>query len=224
MTMEDENERIKNAAEAIHKIERFGRKAEFTLANGIVLSIKAVPPMILTATARDALKYPDPPVKWNEERQRDEPNPNDPDYQDAMRKVEAEAILTMRNLAIALGTEVKSLPEGYFPPEADDWFNAPAMQMAVRHGLKLNTEDPIERYLAWMLYYAIEDYTDLILAERLVNELGTLRRDEVDAALESFRGVPAWPTDNGRTAEVGHSNGDRTNRASRRAGARNRGT
>ncbi len=221
MTMDEQSAAITGATEALRKIERLGRAAEMTLSNGIVFTVKAVPPILLNTVAREAATVPDPPVTWIDEKQREEPNPNDPAYKAEVARIEANAMVLMRNVAIAAGTAVKSVPDGYFLPEDDRWLETTAIAYARKNGLAINWEDAGDRYIAWVTFYACEDWNDIFQLEQLVYELGVLKRQEVNDALESFRRLPLGNADPEPTAIGQHSNGHRANRADRRAGAGN---
>lgn len=87
---------------------------EFTAPYGAVLKIQAVAtPLIQDVTS----KITDPPVPtwYNKEMERDEPNPNHPDYVTALETAERERGMAVIDALILFGLEVIK------PPENDNW-------------------------------------------------------------------------------------------------------
>lgn len=204
---------IQAAAKAARS-EDFKIPHELTLSNGIVLKVKAMPPLLLSAVAR-SIPEPEVPVVWLEEKQRDEPNPNHPMYIRQMVERDAQISLATINLILYACTEVKTVPSGIAKPEDQSWLTQAKMA-----GIQFNAEDPIERYLAWMRSYAITTLDDLNNVQTLPLQLAGTTEAEVDSIAESFRSREGGGVDNDIPLEVGSQNGDHVlqpNRRSRRA-------
>lgn len=215
--MNREMESIDTVSRAVDRITRSGRFAEFTLTNGIVLNLKPVPPLLIQAVSQEFVT-PDPPVVYIEEKGRNEPNPNDPEYQRQLEKLSEDQNMATNNLVLAIGTSVKSVPEGYYLPEQDEWIaNIEFASRISGKELKIDREDNIQRYLCWLRFYALESLGDMVLVQSLPGQLAGIREGEVDEVLESFLSLPARRTDNGSEVEAGHQNGDTANRRTRRA-------
>lgn len=215
--MNKEMESIDAVSRALDRITRSGRFAEFTLTNGIVLNLKPVPPLLIQAVSKE-FKTPEPPIVYIEEKGRDEPNPNDPGYRRELEQLAEDQNTATNNLVLAVGTSVKSVPEGYFRPEEDGWIASIEFASKVSgKEIKINRDDEIERYLCWVRFYAIESLGDMVLAQSLPGYLSGIREGEVDEVLESFLNLPQRRTDNDSTAEAGNQNGHSANRAARRA-------
>lgn len=224
MDLKTEIESMDVVVRAIDRVKRIGRFAEFTLSNGIVLSLKPVPPFLLAAVQSE-YQTPDPPSVYMEEKGRDEPNPNDPAYIQTLERLEQQQQLALNSLILAVGTSVKFVPEGYSGPEESTWFEG-IHYLAKASGVEidLDAEDEKKRYLLWLRYYALENSDDTILATTLPLQLGGIREGEVSEVLDSFRSLPQRGTDPDSSPEAGSSNGNSDNRAARRAGARSRRT
>lgn len=206
---------------AVDRIVRRGRFADFTLSNGIVLKVKPVAPYLMTAVVKE-FEYPDPPKVYMEEKGRDEENPNDPEYTKTVAEIDAARDLAVNDLLMGVGTEVSSVPEGYFPPESDNWIDQVEFAFRIT-GKELNIErsDTIRRYLCWLRFYALETQIDLALASGLPLQVAGIQEGEVEEVIESFRGVSERGADQQGLSTDGSENGDPENRAARRRRTRN---
>ena len=217
MSLSQEIESIEAVSRAVDRVKRVGRGAEFTLSNGIVLKIKSVPPFLVQAVQNE-FKTPAPPKVYIEEKGREEENPNDPEYLRKLLELEDQQNLAINDLFLAAGTEVISVPDGYFGPEQDDWIAVVEFaQNITGTDVHIERDNPIKRYLHWLRFYALETGADVALATRLPMELAGIREGEVDEVMESFRSVPERRTNTQDTIEQGNSNGHTANRATRRA-------
>lgn len=215
--MQSELDAIDAVSRAIDRITRKGRFAEFELSNGIVLTLRPIPPLMLQAINQE-FNPPPPPKVYMEEKGREEENPNDPAYLKSLEQLASDQDLAINDMILAMGTSVKSIPEGYFGPEDDDWI-APvefAISLSGREIL-VNRENKIKRYLHWLRFYAMETGADIALATGLPMQLAGIREGEIEEVIDSFRGLPQRRTDPESTAPTGSKNGNPTNRATRRA-------
>lgn len=222
--MQIEMDSMQAASRAVDRITRNGRFAELKLINGIVLSIKPVPPLLLSAVLAE---FPDPPepTVWMEELGRNEPNPNDPQYAKDLIAVSEARDLAVNNLVLAVGTSFNSAPEGYFGPDDDGW--VATVEFANKLvGKEIQVEkadgDSITRYLQWMRFYALETSLDIALAQSLPYQLAGIREGEVEEVIESFQRNPQWGANTLGEPEAGNQNGNTDNRTARRARPRAR--
>lgn len=221
--MERELHAIDAVSHAVDRVTRKGRFAEFELSNGIVLTMRPVPPMLLQAVNQE-FAPPDPPRVYIEEKGRDEPNPNDPEYAKTLLRLSAEQDLAINDLVLAVGTTVKSIPEGYFGPDEDGWIaNIEFANRLTGRNLVIDKEDSIRRYLQWLRFYAMETGMDVALATGLPLQLAGIREGEVEEVVDSFRSLPERRADPNGASAPGSTDGDSTNRATRRARSRDRG-
>lgn len=217
MNLEQETEAINAVSRAVDRVKRVGRGAEFQLSNGIILRIKSVPPFLYQAVQNE-FKAPPPPKVFIEEKGREEENPNDPEYIRLLIELDEQQSLAINDLFLAAGTEIISVPEGYYLPEEDGWIaSVEFAQNITGKELRIDRENPIKRYLHWLRFYALETGADIALATRLPMELGGIREGEVEEVMESFRGLPQRGTDTSSEATTGNSNGHTANRAARRS-------
>lgn len=219
--MQEELEAFEAVSRAIDNVKRIGRNAELTLSNGIVLNIKSVPPYLIQAVTRE-FKEPTPPKVMMEEKGREEENPNDPSYLRELQEVWEKQALAINDLYLAVGTSVKSVPEGYYRPEDDEWIDQVIYAgNLVGLNIEINRDDKIKRYLHWVRFYACETGMDAALAQGLSAQLAGIRQDEVEEVMESFRRPTPRAADREPEPEEGNQDGDNENRASRRRRPRN---
>lgn len=219
--MQESIESIDLVSRAVDRIKRRGRFAEFTLSNGIVLTIKSVPPILVQAILKE-FEPPPPPKVYMEEKGRDEENPNDPNYLRELAALEERQSTAINNLYLGVGTTFKSVPEGYFSPEEDGWIEKVefAANLTGSH-VNIDKQPGVKRYLCWLNYYAMETATDMLLCQGLPLQLAGIREGEVEEVVESFRGVQERGADTDGGSETGSENGHSANRAARRSRSRN---
>lgn len=159
-----------------------------TLSTGVVLRIKPVSPFLLqTIKSAQEKAKPRVPVWHNTEDDRDEENPSDPAYLEAVRAWNSELGDKVYSALIAYGTETDAIPDGLPGPNDDSWME----------GLQA-IEIPVPstgrgRYIAWVKYIAAvtgEDTANVNLA--CLRALG-LAEEDVAKAAASFRGEQGRP-------------------------------
>jgi hypothetical protein len=161
---------------------------EVTLENGVALRLKPVPPFAIRNAAAH-LKRPEVPIWVDPDKGREEPNPNDPDYQAAVRQYvndQAEAALTV---ALLLGTEVISVPEGMYGVADERWAEEVTESMALAGGHFEVHASGKARYLDWLRMYAIPSEIDNYRLTRILTSGVGLTEAEVQRSVESFRSL-----------------------------------
>lgn len=159
------------------------------LSTGVVLRVKPVPGRILGDAAR-LVKRPTPPMVMNNDRGREEPNPDDPGYLDALREWSQQTMEASVNVALTLGTTVEHLPGGMHPPESDAWIEEVAgAYEVVGMASPVRTAPPKARYLDWLLYYAIGRDEDQFILTKVLFATHMITREELADAIASFRGL-----------------------------------
>lgn len=148
---------VKTAASVVDEVDRLKFDPIVRLSNGIVLRGKPVPRAVMLNVVR---RIPVPPVpvvavEAVEGGTRDEENPNDPDYLDAIEAMHSARLEATYRAAYALGTEVVSVPEGMYGPEADGWLE----ELAVV-GAEADVTSRTARYLSWLQMYALSSQQD----------------------------------------------------------------
>jgi hypothetical protein len=88
-----------------------------TLERGFKVKITPVPGMLITE-AISRVQEPKVPIVWNDKKDREEPNYQDPTYVAAMQRYEAQKVIASTNAAIRMGVR---LIDGL--PEDDSWID-----------------------------------------------------------------------------------------------------
>ena len=155
---------------------------EVELSSGVILSLRPTPKhFIYQVTSR--FQPPQVPTVWLEKKQREEQNPNDPDYQLAIEMYAVEVANAATDVTILRGSQVKYIPDHVMGPDDDDW--KAEMQLL---GMPL-AESKRARYLAWVKGVAAPMDRDIeILLEALGRLTGVAEADVLDA-VEKFRRV-----------------------------------
>ncbi len=200
--MNEELVAIDAVSRALDRIKKIGRFAEFELSNGIVLKMKPVPPILLQAVTSEFNPPPVPKVHI-EEDDRWEENYSDPNYLDELNRLAEAQGKALQDLVAAVGSEVLSVPDGYFRPEEDGWIDQVKFAAELTGTkLEMDLENSTKRYLYWLRFYALETGADAALAQNLPYQLSGIREGEVEEVIESFRSLPARRTDNESTSET----------------------
>lgn len=142
-----------------------------TLSSGVRVRLKPVPD-ILMQRVMSKIRKPKVPMWFNPEKERDEPNPNDPDYLEAVRQAEDERGQKAIDASIMFGCElVDSLPEDR------TW-----IKRLNRFGIEVDESDEFELQFAYLKYVAFVNSSDLAL----VSGFGLGERD-IENAGATFR-------------------------------------
>lgn len=141
----------------------------------------------LISEVASRVKDPEVPMCYIEEKDREEPNPDDPEY---LRKV-AEA--TAKRGTVSLETMVMfgvELIDGV--PKDDDWLNR--LRFLEKHGnldlSEYDLDDPMEREFVYKLYIAVGSNDIIEIAK-----MSGISPEEVERAAESFQGSEARAAD-----------------------------
>lgn len=131
--------------------------------------------------AQARIHYPRPPMWHNPDKEREEPNYNDPDYLEAVEQVNRDRGNAAIDVTVMLGVElVDGLPEG------DRWLDGLRF-LEKRGGLDLSDFDfksDLEREFVYKRYIAVsaEDIAT-------VQTMSGITPQEVDAAADGFPGT-----------------------------------
>lgn len=172
-----------------------------SLSNGVVLKLKPVSGLLIRRAASQ-IAAPKPPMWHNADRDRDEPNPNDPDYLNALAQHEEAVGMAAMNVMFIVGTKPQMpLPDGITAIDSDDWIEELAFLDIV-----VQKEGP-GRYLDWLKYVVLGDMRDLVKTAVAVGRMSGLQENDVLAALDSFRGGEERRADsNAPAADSGDGN------------------
>lgn len=180
---------VNGLVDLAHKPQRADR---FVTSRGAVLKLQPVTNMILNNITRER-PQPKVPRVFIEAKGREEENPNDPDYLEAMNNYNYEIGMLAIDISVALGTALDlDEPQAVdliFPQE-EEW----------RAGLIFIGLTPSElgpaRYVDWIKYYATTSITELQALHEAVRSLsGYVTESAVQAVEDSFRGDEERDTD-----------------------------
>jgi hypothetical protein len=164
--------------------------SELILSNGIVLSLRPIPPGIIErAIAR--LERPKVPKITLKDKGVEEENPNDPEYLDALAIRERKVIETSTNVMLLVGTAIKSIPDGLCGPN-DSWLDT---EMLSYLGVEAEMKTKYDRYLSWLNLYGLACQEDVLVVLSAVTKMAGLGEEDVQAAVSRFRSRKTRRTD-----------------------------
>lgn len=153
-----------------------------TTSKGVVIRVQGIPNMML-ADARRKIKPPKIPTWHNPDKDRDEENPNDPEYIDALQEYNMRVGTMGVTAMLAFGTEVMGkLPADVQSASDPGWSDdlKEILDVDVPAGGK-------GRYAAWLRLYVLSD-PDLTEVTRAVSRAsGIVTEAEVEVEQDNFR-------------------------------------
>lgn len=155
---------------------------------GLIFKLKKFSNIII----RDAVmkvEEPKPPDIWIEDKERFEPNPNDPGYKEALRDYVYASSMVAVNATIVLGTEVTQVPASLKAVDDSAWI-APLTII----GLEV-PPDPLNRYLCWVRWHALDDLELANLHRACRRYNGVVLSSDVEDAQDSLKSVSERDTD-----------------------------
>lgn len=159
-------------------------KQELTTSVGVVLEVYNPPAMALRDKQRQLEKAkPKVPVVYLESKGREEENPNDPDYIQAMNDFNEQLGLELYNAAVLLCVKVKMVPAGVTECDDDSWVeDFEVIGMPIPNGRA--------RYLAWIKYIAAPAASDMAAIENAITRAAGVAEEDVAEAAASFPSEP----------------------------------
>lgn len=210
------------AIDAVKRTASGGAPDKVTLKSGITLKCRGVPPYVQRAVLA-GITVPEIPKVRNKEQDRDEENPNDPEYAKAVAAYDLRVAEAGDNLYLLSGTRPSSIPDGVHKPEDDAWIeDLEANLVAIGEPVTIEREKERLRYLHWVKYYALASSAELILVIATVARLSGVTEEDVASAAEGFpggkgRGVDNEPSAGRPDGEPGDKPAAKTRRARRRS-------
>jgi len=183
---------------------------EMTLKNGTKLVIRGVPALLILAVSE---KYPVPEVPmWrNEEKQRDEPNPLDPEYTKAVaahkKLIEDKTI----DCFLANGVTVTEIGPDCLPVDSDEWLEN------VEYTLDIELPHKgTGRRVAWLRHHLLDDAGELgDIITAITVATGLVSEEAVQQAAKTFRDNQDGAADTGLQTTSDSGLGDQTGDPSR---------
>lgn len=174
----------KNPAVIVAKEGDESEEKIITLRSGVRVRLKPVPDMVVQR-AMAKINKPKVPMWFNPDKEREEPNPNDPDYLEAVRRAEEERGMVAMDVSIMFGCEL-------IDPIPDDrkW----VQRLRKVAGIEVDDSDEFELEFAYLKYVAFANSADmnyvtgLDMTEADVENAGaTFRSDETRSANSNGR-------------------------------------
>lgn len=156
---------------AVKKLQSTEDPIEVTLLTGAKATLHSVSP-VLIQDVQMAIENPTVPTHWNEVKERDEENPNDPSYLAALEQAEAQRTQAVMDAQVMFGVELKGGFE--VPPK---W-----IKRLKRLGLEFDEDDPDEVEFAYKKYGVSN--TIMVLLARLSG----ISEEDVERFRDLFRG------------------------------------
>lgn len=153
------------------------------LSNGIQFDVRAVAAFAVKKK-QEALEATRPkvPIVHIAEDDRDVEVPEDPRYQEALQRWQAEMVEATYDTLIILGTKLLNVPEALQRPEQEEWAEDLALV-----GIPV-AEKGKARYLAWVKYYACAENKDMVALIQYVNKAVGVPEEDAAKAAAAFRG------------------------------------
>ena len=179
--MSNRDERTAKVIEAEERasISENGRP-QILLSSGVILNLTSVPKTFIYEATR-AFKRPKIPTYLNEEKGREEENPGDPDYLEALEMYAADVANAATDVALLRGTSIQEIPDDVIGPDSDEWIQ----EMEVL-GLPMR-DNPRARYMTWIKAIAAPLDKDINGLLEEVGRLTGVSESDVADAVERFR-------------------------------------
>ena len=187
--MSNRDERTAKVIEAEERasISENGRP-QILLSSGVILNLTSVPKTFIYEATR-AFKRPKIPTYLNEEKGREEENPGDPDYLEALEMYAADVANAATDVALLRGTSIQEIPDDVIGPDSDEWIQ----EMEVL-GLPMR-DNPRARYMTWIKAIAAPLDNDINGLLEEVGRLTGVSESDVADAVERFRRITARSKD-----------------------------
>lgn len=160
------------------------------VSTGVKFSLKKPSLWLLMALDEQFDKSAPPVPQTERENGRMEDNPNAPSYKAALDRHMAKKAQRVYELAIASGTTVVEVPEGFYGIEDKAWEAVPRFV-----GVEI-AADGLDRYIQWVKFHACPDPNDILLLLTPVMKLIGTNEEEVQDALNRFRDNKGGSTNN----------------------------
>lgn len=170
-----------------------GETATVKMSTGVVFKVKEVP-QVAYADLRNSLPEPMPPIFFNPEYDREEPNENDPRYLAAKSNWEIAMSTAVMNINILFGSEIEHIPDGIPAPDSKE-FSDKLQFLLKTMGWKpeeIKSIGNVERYMFWVKYEACKgkistEDSDLGILFSAIGRASGVPEEDVSEAIEKFR-------------------------------------
>lgn len=164
---------------------------------GVRFKLKGVAPYLLREAGKKFVA-PKIPTFINPEKDREEENPNDPDYKAALSLYGQQLGELTQRMYLGWGCKPLDLPDTITPLEDDSWVDdiEEVAEIAVpRKGTP--------RYVAWLRYHVFPDIEELLeLNQAIMRFNGVVFEADVQAAADTFKSDEARQPDSDDKVEA----------------------
>jgi hypothetical protein len=181
---------------------------------GVVLKLRPVSSFLVHERG-ELIQYPDPPMKMNEDKGREEPDPFDPSYLRAFAQADKDRSDLIMNTYLSFGTEILYIPTTVPPVDDTGWSDKLADPKVLgAYTLDVEPVGTRGRYIQWLKYMACADKDYIGIPTQIQILGGGVRSEVVQRALSSFSGIEERGTN--RTMEPNRQQRRNRNTASGR--------
>ncbi|KKK92608.1 hypothetical protein LCGC14_2701220 [marine sediment metagenome] len=172
------------------------------LSTGVELELRTTSALLLSnAMKANMADEPRAPKAWIEDKQREEENPNDPDFIQAHQLWLAEAGIRSLKALIPTGTRIHCKPDEMVGPEDEDYADfMESMGEVAAKGVHT-------RYVQWVMLVATGTEDLKTLSAALMRRAG-VREEDVSEAQDMFPGDEERRVDNEPSPERDGEHGD----------------
>lgn len=165
----------------------------FVTSKGVKFKVKEVP-QVAYMDLRNSLPEPSPPVFYNDEYDREEPNENDPRYLAAHSNWEVQMSTAVMDISLMLGCEVTDIPENIVDPDSEEFQEKLYILLKSfgwdKHEIRDVTKT--ERKLFWIKYEACsatlrKEDSDLTKLFNAIGRMSGVPEEDVETTIEKFR-------------------------------------
>lgn len=180
--MSREKDLSEKVADVVNEVEDEERNDDniITLSSGVKIRLKPVNQHFIFQVM-SKFKPPKVPVIHDKKKGRDEENPNDPDYQNALEQYVADQAQAGNDTCLLRGIDVVETPKGFMKHDSAQWKE----EMEI---LGIPTDSERLCYLSWLKAIAIPTHEELNTVLEGIGRLTGVTEADIASAAEGFRG------------------------------------
>ena len=187
---------------------------QLELSSGVVLNMWHGSPLAID-TVTQSMKLTDPvpvpPMVYSEDKNREEPNDNDPDYKAAIAEWNARLSIRLFTVLLATSSSVKEVPDGMIAHDSPEFIEIMEMSGIVPRLTSIGL------YVQWITILAAKKDDQELLGTHLLRLAG-LSESDIAEAEATFRSVSESDADQEPLSNVNGRDRDRVQDTHSRAG------
>lgn len=183
--------------DAVETPEPVKEEGRIHLSTGVILGVRPFPKLFIKRLYDNFEKTkPKIPLVMNEQKSREELNPADPDYLEALQKHEMDLLFAVNDLAVMKGTYLVHKPDDIPAVEDDSW-----VEEQEYFGIKVPKNKSL-RYLAWVSFVAAPADEDHAAISRSLSRYLGVTEEAVAREMNNFPGGEEREADLSGAVEV----------------------